>query len=134
MFRSCDRLLRQRTEQIDAVRSVLYEQGQVFPTGVHEMKKIAAFLEQADNGLRALVQEECEELLVAICDLTTRIDVRTAKQRKLSQQSEISRRLQTIPGVGPLTAMAIEAFALSMDISQCKRDFAAWLGLVAKQH
>ena len=98
------------------------------------MKKIEEFLQQADNGLLALVQEECEELLAAICDLTTRIDVKTAKLRKLSQQSEISRRLQTIPGVGPLTAMAVEAFAPSMDIFRCGRDFAAWLGLVPKQH
>lgn len=134
VFRSRDRLVRQRTEQINALRSVLYEQGQVFPTGVHQMKKIEAFLQQADNGLLALVREECEELLTSIYDLTTRIDAKTTKLRKLSQQSEISRRLQTIPGVGPLTAMAVEAFAPSMDIFRCGRDFAAWLGLVPKQH
>ena len=134
VFRSRDRLVRQRTEQINALRSVLYEQGQVFPTGVHQMKKIAAFLQQADNGLLALVREECEELLASIYDLTARIDAKTLKLKKLSQQSEISRRLQTIPGVGPLTAMAVEAFAPSMDIFRCGRDFAAWLGLVPKQH
>uniref|UniRef100_UPI00372CCD4B transposase n=2 Tax=Yoonia sp. R2-816 TaxID=3342638 RepID=UPI00372CCD4B len=87
-----------------------------------------------DNGLLALVREECEELLTAIDDLTIRIDTKTTKLRKPSQQSEISRRLQTIPGVGPLTAMAVEAFAPSMDIFRCGRDFAAWLGLVPKQH
>lgn len=134
VFRSRDRLVRQRTEQINALRSILYEQGQVFPTGVHQMKKIAEFLQQADNGLLALVREECEELLASICDLTTRIDVKTVKLKKLSQQSEVSRRLQTIPGVGPLTAMAVEAFAPPMDIFRCGRDFAAWVGLVPKQH
>ena len=134
VFRSRDRLVRQRTEQINALRSILYEQGQVFPTGVRQMKKIAAFLERADNGLIALVLEECEELLASIYDLTTRIDAKTLKLKKLSQQSEMSRRLQTIPGVGPLTAMAIEAFAPTMDIFRCGRDFAAWIGLVPKQH
>jgi len=134
VFRSRDRLVRQRTEQINALRSILYEQGQVFPTGVRQMKKIAEFLERADNGLIALVLEECEELLASIYDLTTRIDAKTLKLKKLSQQSEMSRRLQTIPGVGPLTAMAIEAFAPTMDIFRCGRDFAAWIGLVPKQH
>lgn len=134
VFRSRDRLVRQRTEQINALRSVLYEQGQVFPAGVHQMKKIAEFLHRADNGLPALVREECEELLASVSDLTTRIDAKTLKLKKLSKQSEISRRLQTIPGVGPLTAMAIEAFAPPMDIFRCGRDFAAWLGLVPKQH
>lgn len=134
VFRSRDRLVRQRTEQINALRSVLYEQGQVFPVGVHSMKKIAEFLHQADNGLPVLVREECEELLASVSDLTTRIEAKTLKLKKLSKQSEISRRLQTIPGVGPLTAMAIEAFAPPMDIFRCGRDFAAWLGLVPKQH
>ncbi len=134
VFRSRDRMVRQRTEQINALRSVLYEQGQVFPVGVHSMKKIAEFLHQADNGLPALVREECEELLASVSDLSTRIEAKTLKLKKLSKQSEISRRLQTIPGVGPLTAMAIEAFAPPMDIFRCGRDFAAWLGLVPKQH
>ena len=134
VFRARDRLVRQRTEQINALRAVLYEQGQVFPKGIHQMKKIAEFLHQTDNGLLALIREECEELLASIFDLTARIDAKTLKLKKLSKQSEISRRLQTIPGVGPLTAMAIEAFAPPMDIFRCGRDFAAWLGLVPKQH
>ena len=133
VFRSRDRMVRQRTEQINALRSVLYEQGQVVPTGVHSMKKIAEFLQQADNDLPTLVREECEELLASVSDLTARIDAKTLKLKKLSTQSETSRRLQTIPGVGPLTAMAIEAFAPPMDIFRCGRDFAAWLGLVPKQ-
>lgn len=134
VFRSRDRLVRQRTEQINALRSVLYEQGQVFPTGVRQMKKIAEFLEQTDNGLLKLIREECEELLASISDLTTRIEAKTLKLKKLSKESEVSRRLQTIPGVGPLTAMAIEAFAPSMEIFRYGRDFAAWIGLVPKQH
>ena len=43
------------------------------------------------------------------------------------------RRLQTMPGLGPLTAMAIEAFSPAMDQFRCGRDFAAWLGLVPRQ-
>lgn len=134
VFRARDRLVRQRTEQINALRSVLYEQGQVFPKGAYQMKKIAEFLEQTDNSLLPLIREECEELLASISDLTARIDAKTLKLKNLSKQSEASRRLQTIPGVGPLTAMAIEAFAPPMDIFRNGRDFAAWLGLVPKQH
>ncbi|MBB4264011.1 transposase [Bradyrhizobium sp. CIR3A] len=39
-----------------------------------------------------------------------------------------------MPGVGPLTALAIEAFAPDMTTFKCGRDFAAWLGLVPRQH
>lgn len=37
-----------------------------------------------------------------------------------------------MPGVGPLIALAVEAFAPAMQ-SLCGRDFAAWLGLVPRQ-
>lgn len=47
---------------------------------------------------------------------------------------ETTRRLQTMPGVGPVTALAIETFAPSMDVFKRGRDFAAWLGLVPRQH
>jgi transposase len=44
------------------------------------------------------------------------------------------RRLQTMPGVGPIAAMAIETFAPPMAVFRRGRDFAAWLGLVPRQH
>ena len=43
-------------------------------------------------------------------------------------------RLMTIPGVGPICAMAIQAFAPPMESFRRGRDFAAWLGLVPRQH
>ena len=46
----------------------------------------------------------------------------------------MTRRLQTMPGVGPITAMAIETFAPPMEVFRRGRDFAAWLGLVPLQH
>jgi len=46
----------------------------------------------------------------------------------------MTRRLQTMPGVGPITAMAIETFAPPMEVFRRGRDFAAWLGLVPVQH
>ena len=43
-------------------------------------------------------------------------------------------RLMTTPGIGPVTAQAIEAFAPPMESFRRGRDFSAWLGLVPKQH
>jgi len=42
-------------------------------------------------------------------------------------------RLQTMPGIGPIAAMAIDAFAPPMQEFRRGRDFAAWLGLVPRQ-
>ena len=52
---------------------------------------------------------------------------------KEAAHGEMSRRLQTMPGVGPITAMAIETFAPPMSVFKRGRDFAAWLGLVPRQ-
>ena len=40
----------------------------------------------------------------------------------------------TTPGIGPVTALAIQAFAPPMESFRRGRDFSAWLGLVPKQH
>ena len=39
-----------------------------------------------------------------------------------------------MPGVGPMTALVVEAFAPEMGQFRRGRDFAAWLGLVPRQH
>ena len=40
----------------------------------------------------------------------------------------------TIPGIGPITALAIQAFAPPMEGFRRGRDFSAWVGLVPRQH
>ncbi|SMY08826.1 Transposase IS116/IS110/IS902 family protein [Flavimaricola marinus] len=39
-----------------------------------------------------------------------------------------------MPGVGSITAMATETFAPPMTVFRRSRDFAAWLGLMPRQH
>lgn len=54
--------------------------------------------------------------------------------KTVAAESETARRLQSMPGVGPLTALAVEAFAPDMAQFKRGRDFAAWLGLVPRQY
>jgi len=86
-----------------------------------------------DVDLPEIVREECCDLLGQIGEKTARIEQKTKKLGELSKQSDTARRLQTMPGVGPLTALAVEAFAPAMEGFRCGRDFAAWLGLVPRQ-
>ena len=55
-------------------------------------------------------------------------------KRGQDQDAETARRLQTMPGLGPITALAIETFAPPMETFKCGRSFASWLGLVPRQH
>ncbi|MGX5851787.1 IS110 family transposase, partial [Mesorhizobium sp. PL10] len=86
-----------------------------------------------NSDLPDLMREECRDLMDQIAEKTVRIDARTVKIKALSAEADTARRLQTIPGVGPLTALAVEAFAPPIESFRCGRDFAAWLGLVPRQ-
>jgi len=79
------------------------------------------------------MREECWDLLEQIAKKTVRINSRAKKIKALAAQAETSRRLQTIPGIGPITALAVEAFAPPMENFRCGRDYAAWPGLVPRQ-
>ena len=50
------------------------------------------------------------------------------------KDNEASRRLATIPGVGPITASAIVATVTDPTQFHSARQFAAWIGLVPKQN
>ena len=134
MFRSRERLVHQRTELVNALRAVLYEYGQVFPTGLIHLKRIEAVLDDPACDLPALIIAEGHDLMAQIAEKTERIDAKTKELKALAAETDTARRLQTMPGVGPLTALAVEAFAPDMAQFKCGRDFAAWLGLVPRQH
>jgi transposase len=134
LFRSRERLVHQRTELVNALRAVLYEYGHVFPLGIAQLKRIGALVEDPDCDLPALVIAECQDLLAQIAEKTKRIDARMKTLKTVAAETETARRLQSMPGVGPLTALAVEAFAPDMAQFSCGRDFAAWLGLVPRQH
>ena len=134
LFRGRERLVHQRTELVNALRAVLYEYGHVFPAGIGHLKRIEALVEDPACDLPALIIAECHDLLAQIAEKTDRIDAKTKALKELAAGTDTARRLQTMPGVGPLTALAVEAFAPDMAQFRCGRDFAAWLGLVPRQH
>ena len=134
VFRGRERLVHQRTADVNALRALLHEHGHVFPQGTQSLNRMKALVEDETTDLHALIRQECADLLAQISEKTARITERTVKLKTLAADSDRSRRLQTMPGVGPLTAVAVEAFGPDMAQFKTGRDFAAWLGLVPKQH
>jgi transposase len=134
VFRGRERLVHQRTADVNALRALLHEHGHVFPTGIRHLDRMRALVEDEASDLPALIREECQDMLVQIAEKTARITERTTKLKALAARSDRARRLQTMPGVGPLTAVAVEAFGPDMAAFKTGRDFAAWLGLVPRQH
>ena len=134
VFRGRERLVHQRTADVNALRALLYEHGHVFPQGIRYLNRMTALVEDETADLHTLIREECLDLLAQIAEKTARIIEHTTKLKTLAAESDSARRLQTMPGVGPLTAVAVEAFGPDMAQFKSGRDFAAWLGLVPKQH
>jgi len=93
----------------------------------HWTTSILSHGEAGTCDLPALITAECRDLLAQIAEKTDRIDAKTKALKELAAGTDTARCLQTMPGVGPLTALAVEAFAPDMAQFRCGRDFAAWL-------
>lgn len=106
----------------------------MFPTGIVQLKRIETLISDPDCGLPELIIAECKDLLEQITEKTKRVEERNRTLKALSSETGAARRLQTMPGVGPLGALAVDAFAPDMAQFKCGRAFAAWLGLVPRQH
>jgi transposase len=132
-FRTRDLLVRQRTQLINALRGHLAEHGVVAPQGATKIRLLADAIGDVENSLDPLVVELGQLYLEQIEQLSSRIaDLEKCIARE-ARQTGLASRLMTMPGIGPVTAMAIETFAPPMETFKRGRDFAAWLGLVPRQ-
>jgi transposase len=126
--------VRQRTQLINALRGHLAEHGVIAPNGPANVRLLAAALNDADRSLQSLVRDIGAVYLEQISILNVKIGDLEKVLRREAQRGADTSRLQTMPGIGPITAMAIETFAPPMKTFKRGRDFAAWLGLVPVQH
>ncbi len=135
IHRARDLLVRQRTSLINALRAHLAEFGVVVPKGGPHGRKLALMLIEGETfGLPApavpvlqTLARRCQALTEEIADLE-----RELRQRSL--QDEATRRLLQIPGIGPITATALRATIVKPTSFHSAREFAAWIGLVPRQH
>jgi len=133
-FRTREQLVKQRTEAVNALRSHLYEFGYIAPVGIGFVPRLLRVVDDPEADIPDLARDICRMLLEQIAQLTDRINALKTRIATISNEVEMPRRLQTLPGVGPITALAVETFAPPMEKFRRGRDFAAWLGLVPRQH
>jgi len=131
-YRTRDLLVEQRTQAINALRGHLAEFGVVAPQGPVGLTRLAVAVRGAESGLPVAVRELGEVYLERIAGLNEQT-VELERRLEASADEE-TKRLMSIPGVGPVTASAIRAFAPPVESFRRGRDFSAWLGLVPRQH
>jgi transposase len=128
-----DLLVRQRTMLINALRGHLGEFGIIGPAGRHRLGELQRALWVADDVL-ALARVALQALIAELHSLEQRIEALERALVREHKANAVSRRLATIPGVGPITATAIAATIADPSVFKSGREFAAWIGLVPRQH
>jgi transposase len=125
-------LVRQQTQIVNAMRAHLGEFGIVVPKGIHNVERLIIACEQA--GLPASARKALSLLADQLIDTQKKIEDLTADIRADAKASDAAQRLQTIPGIGPITASALVSALPDIADFKSGRDLSAWLGLTPKPH
>lgn len=133
LFKTRDLLVRQRSQVVNALRGHLMEYGVIAPAGMAAVRSLIAQIEDPEIDLPPLVVELARVHLDQLQVYNERIALIERRLRDEACDDPETVRLQTAPGIGPVSAMAIKAFAPPMEGFRRGRDFAAWLGLVPVQ-
>jgi transposase len=124
-----------RTAQGNQIRGLLSEFGFVIPQGIESIiKRIPEILEDADNGLPGTMRRLVARLTDNLKEMDRHVVELEAQIMLWHRQSDASRKLAEIPGLGPITASAIVATIGDAKEFKNGRQLAAWLGLVPKQN
>lgn len=135
LHRSRELLVRQRTMLINAIRAHMAEFGIVAPVGVPQIKKLLSIIADTDDARLPPIARACLESLVRqFLSLHEEIYVAEKHIHAWHRSNEVSRRLETIPGIGPIIASALAATITDPEVFRNGRELAAWIGLTPRQN
>ena len=135
LHRTRQLFVRQRTALINAIRAHLAEFGIVAGIGRNGVEKLLDLISKGEDDRIPPAARECLMALAAQLAMVKR-QILDADRRVLAwhRTSKISKRLEAIPGVGPLIATALVASIPDPSVFRSGRDLSAWIGLVPKQN
>ena len=135
LHRSRQLLVRQRTMLSNAIRGHMAEFGIVSAKGRNGTAELLAILaNEQDDRFPIAARFSLDALARQYAVLTTEISIIEKRIHAWHRTCEESRRLQEIPGVGPIVATALIAEVSDWKAFSSGRGLAAWIGLVPRQH
>ena len=128
-------LISRRTGVINQIRAFLQDRGITIAAGPSVLaRKLPGILSDDENrlasGMKRLIAMLQEQWLA----IDEQVENLEAELRAVAEQDDACARLASIPGIGAVTATAIVAAIGDGQMFRSGRDFAAWLGLVPRQH
>jgi transposase len=127
-------LVRQRTAQVSAMRAHLAEYGIIAPKGRAHVRDLTATLDRGEGILPVIARQVLILIARTIEGLSEQIRKIEIELMAWHRTNQTCQRLETIPGIGFITATALAATVVDAKVFRSGRQFAAWLGLVPKQH
>ncbi len=130
-----DRLIKQRTGLSNQIRGLLGEYGEIIPKSITRLKKgLPPILEDAENELTPIARQLCLELYEELLLLEERIKIYDKKIHSVFKLNSNCQKISEVEGVGMITATAIIMVLNDPKLFKNGRHFAAFLGLVPRQH
>jgi transposase len=128
-------LVRQRTMLSNAIRGHLAELGIISAKGRNGTAELLEVLANArDDRIPVAAQLSLDALARQYANTTSEIRVIDKQIHGWHRSCAESRRLEEIPGVGPIVATALVAEVGDWKAFSSGRSLAAWIGLVPRQH
>jgi len=127
-------LVGQRTQLLNGLRGHLAEIGIIAAQGTGHARALAVLVREGHDDIPDCVRASLLPLVVQIDHLDAAIGEADAAIAHLAKADPVSKRLMTIPGIGPLTASALASTVGDPTAFSGPREFAAFLGLVPRQN
>ena len=134
LHRARNLLVRQRTMLVNALRAHMAEFGMVAPQGLSNVELLTKIVAHEQGRLPELAQQILQLVVDQLHDTMARVREIELRLTRWHRQSELSRLLATVPGVGIMGASAIAATVADPSLFRSGREFAAWLGMTPRQN
>ena len=126
-------LIKQRTMNVNALRGHLSEFGFIVAKGIGRVDELLELAEK-DATLPNAAKAAVKVLAQTLEGLDKAIDNLEREISSPHGQTEMSRLLDKVPGIGKIIASVVAASVPDPSVFKSGRDFAAWLGITPRQN
>ena len=126
--------IKERTGCRNRIGSMLLEFGISLPKGHHQMKNVFQRILDSNELFPSLLLLELKEHFDYYNLLNEKFMAQETKLQKLLDEQVLPQLLQTIPGIGPITAACCVSSVGDARDFKNGRAFATWIGLVPFVH
>jgi len=126
--------VKQRTALMNQIRGILAEYGISCRVGKSSLlRKLVDLLDNSSSEMTTVAKTFLKDLYDELKHIDQHVKKYTKQMEEAARHDQYCQQIQTIPGIGPLSASALVASISDASGFDSGRGLSAWLGLVPKQ-